>query len=376
VNIDPVALLVRMLDIESVTEREASLARFLVRFMAANGFDAYLDEAGNAVGVREGAEAGTPVRELVLLGHMDTVPGVVPIRRDGDRLYGRGAVDAKGPLAAFVVAAARAALEPGARVVVIGAVEEEGSSRGARFVANRPAPVACIIGEPSGWDAVTLGYKGSLRVDFHDDRPCGHSAGPDGGIAESVVDWWHSVRARTRDANVGREALFEQLQCRLGAVRTSSDGLVDAVDATASFRIPPGLEPERVLDDVVACAASGVVTCRGIEPPYRSERTTPLAPPFVRALRAAGAAPRFKVKTGTSDMNVVGPAWGCPIVAYGPGDSRLDHTPDEHVSIAEYLRSIDVLQSVIEATTSAAWRHGGQRGTGEICDHRFDVARG
>jgi LysW-gamma-L-lysine carboxypeptidase len=54
------------------------------------------------------------------------------------------------------------------------------------------------------------------------------------------------------------------------------------------------------------------------------------------------------VKTGTADMNVVGPVWGCPMVAYGPGDSKLDHTPDEHVIIEDYLRAIKVLQDVLE----------------------------
>jgi LysW-gamma-L-lysine carboxypeptidase len=46
-------------------------------------------------------------------------------------------------------------------------------------------------------------------------------------------------------------------------------------------------------------------------------------------------------------MNIVGPAWGCPIVAYGPGDSALDHTPDEHLDLAEYERAIDVLARVL-----------------------------
>ncbi len=46
-------------------------------------------------------------------------------------------------------------------------------------------------------------------------------------------------------------------------------------------------------------------------------------------------------------MNVVGPAWGQNIVAYGPGDSRLDHTPQEHVAVAEYGRAIDVLEDVL-----------------------------
>ena len=71
---------------------------------------------------------------------------------------------------------------------------------------------------------------------------------------------------------------------------------------------------------------------------------------FRRAIqRAQGQQPRFVTKTGTSDMNLVAPVWNCPIVAYGPGDSALDHTPDEHIDLDEYLRAIDVLVSMTKA---------------------------
>ena len=48
-------------------------------------------------------------------------------------------------------------------------------------------------------------------------------------------------------------------------------------------------------------------------------------------------------------MNVVGPVWGCPILAYGPGDSSLDHTPEERLDLAEYERAIEVLRQVLES---------------------------
>jgi LysW-gamma-L-lysine carboxypeptidase len=48
-------------------------------------------------------------------------------------------------------------------------------------------------------------------------------------------------------------------------------------------------------------------------------------------------------------MNVVGPVWRCPILAYGPGDSALDHTPNEHLSLEEYARAIDVLEHALAA---------------------------
>ena len=58
--------------------------------------------------------------------------------------------------------------------------------------------------------------------------------------------------------------------------------------------------------------------------------------------------PRFVYKTGTSDMNVVGPVWQCPMLAYGPGDSTLDHTPDEHLHLDDYQRAIAVLAAALE----------------------------
>src|SRR5689334_19890687 len=102
-NLDPVALLEQMLRIPSFSGQEGALARFLAAEMRRLGLDAYVDEAGNAVG-----EVGAGP-QVVLLGHIDTVPGVVPVRVAGGKLYGRGAVDAKGPFAAFVAAAARLA---------------------------------------------------------------------------------------------------------------------------------------------------------------------------------------------------------------------------------------------------------------------------
>ena len=71
---------------------------------------------------------GQITQEIVLLGHMDTVPGDIPVRQEDGKLYGRGSVDAKGPLATFIVAASRASLPPGTRLVVVGAVEEEAAT--------------------------------------------------------------------------------------------------------------------------------------------------------------------------------------------------------------------------------------------------------
>jgi acetylornithine deacetylase/succinyl-diaminopimelate desuccinylase-like protein len=84
------------------------------------------------------------------------------------------------------------------------------------------------------------------------------------------------------------------------------------------------------------------------EAAFQTSRTTSVSRTFISAIRTIGGKPVFKYKTGTSDMNIVGPAWGQNIVAYGPGDSRLDHTPQEHIHIAEYMQAIDILELVLK----------------------------
>jgi LysW-gamma-L-lysine carboxypeptidase len=75
---------------------------------------------------------------------------------------------------------------------------------------------------------------------------------------------------------------------------------------------------------------------------------TEVARAFRVAIRDAGGDPRLVRKTGTSDMNLYAEAWECPMVTYGPGDSDLDHAPNEHLSLAEYDRAVEVLTSVAE----------------------------
>jgi LysW-gamma-L-lysine carboxypeptidase len=97
---------------------------------------------------------------------------------------------------------------------------------------------------------------------------------------------------------------------------------------------------------------------RGYERTWRSERDPLLVRSFLSALRtvAPAARPSFVVKTGTSDMNVVAPLWGCPIVAYGPGDSSLDHTPQEHLLLDEYWQAVLVLEEMLRTLLAALYQ--------------------
>jgi LysW-gamma-L-lysine carboxypeptidase len=313
--------------------------------MTARGFRAEQDAAGNAVGV-----IGAGSRRVVLLGHIDTVPGRIPVRIAGGELHGRGAVDAKGPLAAFVAAAGAAAPNLKATVIVVGAVGEETiGSPGASLVATWPAPDLCVIGEPSGWDAVCLGYRGSLSLLYRLRRGARHTAGPGEAVGEEAVAFWNALVAEVAVRNEEAAGIFGSISHSLRAFNTRSDGLTDEATVSIGLRLPPGLDVSELRDRLNELAGDAELTVEGCQEGFRTDKRSPLSAPFLRAIRAEGGTPRFTVKLGTSDMNVVGPAWGCPIVAYGPGDAALDHTPEERIVLADYARAIRVLTNVLVA---------------------------
>jgi predicted acetylornithine/succinylornithine family transaminase/N-acetyl-ornithine/N-acetyl-lysine deacetylase len=361
VNDPEITLLYNMLTIPSYSGQEGALAHYLAEQARSMGLYAYVDEAGNFVASTHEPGSEPPAQPLVLLGHMDTVRGVIPVEiRDG-LLYGRGAVDAKGPLAAFLCATARVArsTELERPLVVIGAVEEEAAtSKGARAVIDRYRPMACIIGEPSSSQAVTLGYKGRLLVHGQVTRLSSHSAGPEQSSGEIAARFWGRVRQHTDAWNEqhAHNSAFAALLPSLRSINSSHDGLADQTSLLIGYRLPPGYDIAALRAQLEEWAAEDGVqlSFSGEEAAFQTARNIPLARAFVSAIRSHGGRPTFKYKTGTSDMNVVAPTWGANIVAYGPGDSRLDHTPDEHIQLAEYSQSIAILETVLSGLASSA----------------------
>jgi LysW-gamma-L-lysine carboxypeptidase len=341
---DPIALLRRMVEIPSLSGKESALADFLVETMRTVGFESRVDEAGNAVGV-----LGSGPTEIVLLGHLDTVPGEIPVRIESGKLYGRGSVDAKGPLAAFIAATEQVGALPGKRIVVVGATEEEAaSSKGARHAARTFTPNYCVIGEPSGMRAVTLGYKGRIVLAYEAATGATHSAAKGGSVLEEGVEFWNRMKRWADEYNVGKP-MFDRLDPALRDIASENDGLTETIRLRVSIRIPLGLAPDAVQRKVEDLKPEpGQLRFWGADPPYRASKNTPLVRAFLQAIRAEGLDPAFKVKSGTSDMNVVGPVWNCPILAYGPGDSSLDHTPNEHLDLTEYQQAIAVLARVLQ----------------------------
>ena len=343
-DVEAIRFLTDIVRMYSPSMQERPIAEHVVQTMLALGYQADIDEAGNAVGRMGGGDC-----QVFLVGHIDTVPGEFPVRREGDLLYGRGSVDAKGPFAAFVMAVARVGVLPDVRLTVIGTVEEEAAtSAGAYYVVDRyDPPEYVVVGEPSGWNRVTIAYKGRLLIDYLLECPMSHTASEGQRVCEEAVGFWQRVVHWAEAYNQDKVGRFSTLDPSLRRICSTSDGLCDRVEMSIGLRLPPGVDIDALIEEMLTWRGAAEVRTRGHEEPFRASKRNPLASAFLSAIRAEGGKPVFVTKTGTCDMNVLGPRWGCPIVAYGPGDSRLDHTPNEHIDLNEYLAAIRVLVGVL-----------------------------
>ncbi|MBW8486824.1 M20/M25/M40 family metallo-hydrolase [Actinomadura parmotrematis] len=328
----------RAVQISSVSGDERDLAEYLAGWCAEIGLDAQVDAAGNLVATR-----GDGPRRLLLLGHLDTVPHRWPARWHGDVLTGRGSVDAKASLVAYLQTLAGLDVPAGARVRVVGAVQEEVTSSGAFHVRDHYPADAVVIGEPSGAHALTVGYHGLCKILLSVREPTAHTAGR--GVrtaADRMVDAAASVREAV--AALDPDALVAVL-----GVDARNRGDVQAGEAVIDVRVPPGVATADLRAAVRAVVPAPVtVGFQRCTPGVVTPRSSSLARAFTRALRAAGSTPRYLAKKGSSDMNTLATTWeGVPMVAYGPGDARLDHTPHERLDAAEYRHARTVLAAAV-----------------------------
>ncbi|HST84618.1 MAG TPA: [LysW]-lysine hydrolase [Kineosporiaceae bacterium] len=331
-------LLRQMVDIPSPSGEEAQIAAFLARTLPDWGFESHLDEVGNVIGRR-----GDPAAPMImLLGHMDTVPSQLPVRQDGTILHGRGTVDAKGPLAAMICAAAAADVS-GVQIVVAGVVEEETYGRGATHLAETFRPDAAFVGEPNGWAGVGIGYKGRVMLRYSVNRPSVHTASPEQKATEAAVAFWNTITSYFDEIATG-ERVFD----RPVATLIEMTGTIEDASMVISCRTPPGFDLpafERVVDEA---AAGGILKIDDRTPAVRIPTDSAAVRALCAAIRGHGERPKLKLKTGTADLNIVEPRWQVPAAVYGPGDSGLDHTDREHIDLVEYARAIEVLRDALE----------------------------
>jgi LysW-gamma-L-lysine carboxypeptidase len=337
---DEVGVLLELVKAYSPTGREEEGVRAFTRVAESLGFATEVDGAGNGI-----ARVGSGRPQILFLGHVDTVEGELPVRVEDGRVYGRGSVDAKGALAAALLAAKD---HTGAgEVVVVAAVGEEVDSRGARYLIPRHSPDFLIVGEPSGWSGVTVGYKGNLDLVLSFEAARTHLSSPEPTAADLAVDF--VARLRNFVAAIEDETPFSSLTAKVHGLRTTREGGKEVVEVGMNFRLPPNVRTQHVLTYLDDHGMAGRYRIVDRAEAVSVDSKNPVVRGLVTAIRRAGARPTLRKKAGTADLNLAVPVWGCPAAAYGPGDSHLDHTDAESLAVDDLCRSVDVLRRAFAA---------------------------
>jgi acetylornithine deacetylase len=332
--IDPIDLTRRLVNIESTTYHEEHAGVFLAAFLEEHGYAVERMEVaqpelaltpGGGTSARfnvYAAMAGvTP--DVVLSTHMDTVPPYFPCTEDDEFLYGRGACDAKGIIAAQVAAAERLR-DTGVKAGLLFVVGEERDSAGAKVANQNPRGSRFLInGEPTD-NRLALATKGALRVELRAKGRMAHSAYPelgDSAIAK-LVEALHDVLAM--ELPVEPEIGPTTLNIGLISGGYAPNVIADKAEAHLLVRtVGPSEEVKEAISRVVA---------------GRAEVAFSLDLSYVR-MRRVGTLPTMIAKFATDIPSLT--AWGEPFLL-GPGSIHVAHTPDERISKRELLECVEL----------------------------------
>lgn len=351
-----VKMLEKALRLYTPSLSEKVMAEFLADKCDDLGFEEiHIDEVGNLI-ARKGS--GSP--KVMLCGHMDTVPGKIKVRKEGDNLYGRGASDAKAPLLAMLFAAASVQNNNGT-VTFVGAVDEEGNATGIKNLVQQDLDIDyAVFGEPSGLKQVTIAYKGRLAINLKINvGDSAHASAPwlaKNAIEESTIftsELKNILESGQEDKKKGMLLTATLTEIKGG---TSHNVTPKECVATLDIRIPVDMNCKMV-EEKIANSVNEVAKKREVEAfysivdetePFEAPHNSPLVRAFtLGVMDVEHARPTLIRKTGTGDMNVIGNRLKIPVVTYGPGDPHASHTIDEKVSVDEYLRGIEVLKKTL-----------------------------
>jgi len=309
---DVTALTRQLVDIESITGNEGPVGEFLYRELCRLGYQA---KKIPVEGDRANVYATTPEQtrpQIVFSTHMDTVPPFIPSSEDADRIYGRGACDAKAIIAAQIAAAERLRGE-GIHVGLLFLVGEERDSLGAK-VANQQSPGCRFLvnGEPTE-NRIAVASKGTLRVELTAEGRMAHSAYPQ--LGESAIDKLLEALNRLRRMQLPAEEGIGPCTLNIGLIEggRAPNVIPDYAKAQLLYRlVGSSAELRRQITEAVGSLA-------------RVEFSLEI--PFVR-LRTLDGLPTM-VAAFTTDIPALS-HWGEPLLV-GPGSIHVAHTEGEYV---------------------------------------------
>ncbi len=278
----------------------------------------------------------------------------------------------------MVMAAVEASKEPNfkGKVLVASVVEEEATSKGVRHLITQGIDADyAIFGEPSGVENITIGYKGQIQLKVVVKTETGHASTPwlyDNAL-EKAYELWKQIKAACSFPSIEpTETPFTAITaCLVRVVGGSGNSVIPfQAEMNIDVRVPIQYTTAQVAEKMnkiianyqVANPKVGIKTSvQDTVEPFEASKSSPLVHVMSSSVRKVLNKPATLLrKTGTGDMNILGKSMNLPIVTYGPGDSHLDHTVDEHIEVAEYLQAIAVYK---EAVLKLAELHNSKRAT-------------
>src|SRR5437016_2144882 len=315
-----------LVDIESITNNERQVGDYLFERLSALGtcYKGHLERMEAARG-RDNIFACWGEPEVTLSTHMDTVPPFFPSREDDEFIFGRGACDAKGIIAAMVSAAERL-LESGTRNFgLLFVVGEERNSAGARVAAAQPSGSRFLInGEPTE-NQLALGSKGALRYEITARGKLAHSAYPQ--LGHSAIHTLLDVLQDIRGIPLPEDPLLGRSTLNIGTISGGRAPNVVADEAGAEVMFRTVGDPA-ALRKAVASAVAG-----------RAEAREVLHTPAIRLSEFEGLP--TTVVAFTTDIPTFNGAWGEPFLI-GPGSIHVAHTAEERIAKKELCDAVEI----------------------------------
>lgn len=323
------ALTRTLIDIESITPNETAVGDFLFQRLSplARDYRGTLERMPVEPG-RDNIYLWFDQPVVTMSTHMDTVPPFIPSREDDSTIWGRGACDVKGLMAAMIFACERLLKAGERRVALLFVVGEERNSAGAYAAAKTPRGSKFLInGEPTE-NKLAVGSKGALRFEFHAHGRMAHSAYPE--LGESAINKLLDALAQVRQIPLESDALMGPSTLNIGTISGGRAPNVISDIAKAELFI-------RLVDDGESTRQRIHQAITGVE---------------IKEILCIGAVhlgtlPGFEtmVAAYTTDIPAFGGAWGKPYLI-GPGTIHVAHTAHEHIPKDQLVASVDIYESL------------------------------
>ena len=328
--VDVVKLTRELIDIPSVTGEEFQIGTSLAELLNRRGYQVDLQEIENDRANLIATTGKQP--KIVLSTHMDTVPPYFAASEDDEFIYGRGACDAKGIIAAQIAAAEKLRADGVTEIGLLFTVDEEVTSAGAKALNELPLASSCrylINGEPTD-NRLAIGTKGSLQVTIKTKGRAAHSAYPEEG--DSAIEKLLDVLSDVRKIKWPSDETFGETTCNIGVISggTRANVVPDEAQTVLQIRLATGgAAAKDLLEQAVGDRAT--LEYKSVHDPVRLHALPGFEQTIVRF---------------TTDIPYL-TNWGTPLLI-GPGSILDAHTEHERVAKSELTKAVEIYCDLVQ----------------------------